>query len=291
MNTEQRKEYFITRYSLIPDNQIDLDTILGKTKEDKFMDWLMTFPQEKKKETDYWGRNYTLYCKKISNNVFFMSFAKELHDVIGQKTDSGIINKPIENYKKCHILLNSEHQWMVIEKNPAISAKIEGQKNIIASVISKFLKPKNLYFEIGIMAEKKYFWEYVAANKDCITDIQITLTSPNFLEGIKTVNSFLHKTKETYNNTSVSIQLKNEEGHLNIDSNNEFLQDAIQYSSSGGGKWKIKSNIDKKGCSNTDNPFIIQLPDDIGQLKDSDLQLINNTFEHIKHIDPECRKE
>ena len=72
MNTEQRKEYFITRYSLIPDNQIDLDTILGKTKEDKFMDGLMTFPQEKKKETDYWGRNYTLYCKKISNNVFFL---------------------------------------------------------------------------------------------------------------------------------------------------------------------------------------------------------------------------
>jgi len=88
-----------------------------------------------------------------------------------------------------------------------------------------------------------------------------------------------------------AYKLKNEEGHLNIDTSNEFLQDAIQYSSSGGGKWKIKSNIDKKGCSNTDNPFILQLPDDIGQLKDSDLQLINNTFEHIKHIDPECRKE
>lgn len=142
-----------------------------------------------------------------------------------------------------------------------------------------------------MMAEKNYFWEYVAANKDSITEVQITLSSPHFLEGIKTVDTLLHSTNEIYNNTTVSIQLKNQDGRLNIDPNNEFLQDAIRYSSSGGGKWKIKSTSDKTGCSNIDNPFIIQLPDEIGQLKDSDLQLINRTFEHIKHIDSEYKKE
>ncbi len=116
MNIEKQKDYFITRYSLIPDIQIDLDTINGITKEDKFTDWLMTFSQEKRKEIDYRGINYTLYCKKITDNCFFMSFAKELHDIIGKKTDTGIIDTQIENYKKCNILINVKNQWMVIEK-------------------------------------------------------------------------------------------------------------------------------------------------------------------------------
>lgn len=176
-------------------------------------------------------------------------------------------------------------------KNTDVSNSLESQKHLIENVISKFLKPKNLYFELGIMAEKKYFWDYVSANKDTITDIDITLSSPNFLEAIKTVTDLLHKTNERYNNTSMSIHLKNEDGRLNIDSNNEFLQDAIRYSSAGGGKWKIKSINDKKGCSNADNPFIIHLPEEIGQLKDSDLHIINSTFKHIKRIDPEHRKD
>ena len=96
---------------------------------------------------------------------------------------------------------------------------------------------------------------------------------------------------EKYNNTSVSIQLKNEEGRLNIDNSNEFLQDAIRYSSAGGGQWRIKSSTDKKGCSNVDNPFIVHLPEELGQLKTSDMQAINDTFEHIKQIDSEHRKE
>ncbi len=291
MMEEKQKDYFITRYSLIPDTQIDIDTAIGISKEMKFNDWLMSFKQEKRKEILYRSTNYVLYCKQLSEYCFFMSFAKELHDIIGKKTDDGIVDTPMGNYKKCNILINTINQWMVIEKNTDISAPIESQKNIIANVISKFMKPKNLYFEINIMAEKNYFWEYVAANQDAITEIDITLSSPNFLEGIKTVNEFLHKTNEKYNNTSVSIQLKNEEGRLNIDNSNEFLQDAIRYSSAGGGQWRIKSSTDKKGCSNVDNPFIVHLPEELGQLKTSDMQAINDTFEHIKQIDSEHRKE
>ena len=49
---EKEKEYFITRYSLIPDVQIDLESYSGTTKEAKFINWLNSFAQEKKKEID-----------------------------------------------------------------------------------------------------------------------------------------------------------------------------------------------------------------------------------------------
>ena len=145
MMEEKQKDYFITRYSLIPDKQIDIDTAIGISKESKFMDWLMSFQQEKCKETTYYNINYTLYCKKISEYCFFMSFAKELHDVIGEKTEDGIKDIPIKNYKKCNIIIHTLNQWMIIERNSDIYSTIEYQKNQIATIISRFLKPKYLY--------------------------------------------------------------------------------------------------------------------------------------------------
>lgn len=152
---EKQKDYFATRYSLIPDSQLDFDSVKGVTKEDKFMNWLTSFETEKKKELCYRKTNYTLYCKQLSDDCFFMSFAKELQETIGEKTDEGIHDTLINNYKKCNILIQTQNQWMLIEKSSNISTGIESQKNLIANVISKLLESKNLCFELGIMTEKK----------------------------------------------------------------------------------------------------------------------------------------
>ena len=64
MNTEKQKVYFIARYSLIPDTQIDFDTVTGITKEDKFLSWLITFQQENKKETNHHGTNFYELCQR-----------------------------------------------------------------------------------------------------------------------------------------------------------------------------------------------------------------------------------
>ena len=39
----KKKDYFATRYSLIPDLQLDFASIQGITKEKKFMNWLLSF--------------------------------------------------------------------------------------------------------------------------------------------------------------------------------------------------------------------------------------------------------
>lgn len=288
---EKEKEYFITRYSLIPDVQIDLESYSGTTKEAKFINWLNSFAQEKKKDIDCNGNHFALYCKCISNTCFLMVFAKELKDIVGQKTDDGIEDTPISNYKKCNILINTVNQWMIIEKCTDISQNIISQKNMTANVIAHFMKPKHLYFELGLISQKNDFWQYVCSHKDSLTDVIITLSSPNFLKGITSVNDFLKETNEAYNNTSVSIHLQNRDGRLNIDECNQFLRDAVRYSSAGCGKWTLKSSTNRKNYNNEDNPFIVRLPENISQLKESDKEKIYATFEHVKHIDPECVEE
>ena len=49
MMLEKQKDYFATRYSLIPDSQLDFESIKGISKETKFMNWLTSFEAEKKK--------------------------------------------------------------------------------------------------------------------------------------------------------------------------------------------------------------------------------------------------
>ncbi len=290
MNEAKRVDYFITRYSLIPDTQIDIETAAGISKEQKFMEWLLSFESEKKKEIECGGYNYVLYCNKLSSNRFLMSFAKGTDKVIGNKTDEGIIDSAIIDYKKCNILINTQSQFFIIEKNFDVSGNYITLKNIIANVITKFLKKRYLYFQLDLMTEKNDFWKYISTNSGDITDIEIKLTSPNLLNGIATVSDFLRQTNEIYNNTNISFKLSNDEGQLNVNPDNQFLQDAIRYSSAGCGSWKAKSKNSGTWYKNTDNPLVLKLPDELGHLKNSDLQDINDAFEYVKKLDSEHKE-
>lgn len=283
-----KHEYFVTRYSLIPDAQIDIETASGITKEEKFLNWLNSFSEENKKETIYRNTNYVLYCKKQSDNCFILSFGKALKDSVGEKTETGIIDTPIHNYKKCTILFNISRQWILIQKNSAIASDIEHQKNLMARVMTKFLTDYHLVFSIDLITQKRHFWEYIETNSDSITEVDITLSSPNFLRGIKTVSDILHQTNDIYNNTSIGVRLQNADGHLTISKDNEFLDDAIKYSSAGGGKWKLKSSTDKVHKS-TDNPYIIELPTDLYEEfeKEENQESIKDAFSEVKNYDEE----
>ena len=283
-------DYFITRYSLIPDRQIDFESFMGVTKEQKFLDFLLSFESERKKEILYNGYNYALYCKQLSPIHFFMSFAKGTDKIIGEKTDEGIMDSYVEDYKKCNILINIQSQFFIIEKNFEVSGNFISLKNIISKVITRFLENRYLHFELDLLTEKNDFWKYVSTNSGDITDVEIKLSSPNLLDGILSVSDFLRKTNEQYNNTSFLFKLSNDKGNLNINPDNPFLQDAIRYSSAGCGTWKAKSKNSSKWYKNTDNPILLKLPDELGQLKDSDRQEINEAFEHVKRIDPENKE-
>lgn len=290
MTEDKMVEYFIARYSLILDNQIDLETATGITKEEKFLSWLLSFETEKNKEIEYGGSSYVLYCKQLSDSRFLMSFAKGTTTTIGEKTDDGIVDSSIQDYKKCNILINTKSNFFIIEKNFDVSTNFDTLKNAIAKVITRFLRPRFLYFSLDLLTEKNDFWEYISVNAGNITDIEIKLTSPNLLGGIQSVSQLLSQTKEQYNNTDFLFKLSNSEGNLKIDPKNTFLRDAIRYSSSGCGSWKAKTKNVSEWYKSVDKPFIVELSDDIAQLKDSDLQEIHAIFEKIKRMDPEQKE-
>ncbi len=286
VQTGKKHDYYVTRYSLIKDKQLTFEDYLSeKTKEEKFVEWLNSFTKEHRKEIDYKKTNYVIYCKQLKElgtRYYMMTFAKEKQLVRGKKADTCIETEELEDYKDCHIFIDVERQFFLIERNSELGNDIIQQKNIIAKVITHILENRFLFFELELLTEKNNFWEYIHENNGKVSEIEFQLVAPNFL-GIKTVREMLEKLN-IYNNTRCQFKLQNEEGKLKIDENDEFIKDAVTYTSSGGGSWKIKA-LQSKESTSEDTPEKYDLSDNVINLNDTAMEEIKTVFEILNRQD------
>lgn len=287
MKAVKNEEYFVVRFSLIPDSQMNINSYLHpKSKELIFKEWLDSFTSNK--ECTHKNHNYALYCSKISETRYVITFAKQKKTSVGKKTIRGIEDVDIDDYRKCTILIDLSHQFMMISKNTDISTKVEVQKDLINTLINKFLVEFSLYIELIIYSEKNDFWKYVTEHQKEITELELQLASPNLLRGIHTVSDFLHELNGKYNNTSTTIKLSNPSGNLQIPQD-EFLEDAIRYTFSGCGNWKLKT-ISGKPITNADNLKIEKLPSNLSNLSTESKEIINYVFDRLNETDPAIKE-
>ncbi len=284
--TEKKHDYYVTRYSLIKDKQLRLEDFLSeKTKEEKFVEWLDSFAKEHRKEIDYKKTNYVIYCKqlhKLGTRYYMMTFAKKKQLVRGKKADTGIETEELDDYKDCHIFIDVERQFFIIERNSELGNDIVQQKNIIAKVITHIFENICLFFELELLTEKNNFWEYIHKNNGKIVEIEFQFVTPNFL-GIKTVREMLQKLN-IYNNTKCQFKLQNDEGKLIIDENDEFIKDAVKYTSCGGGRWRAKA-LQNTESTSEDTPTKYDLSDNVNNLNDTALEEIKTVFEILNRQD------
>lgn len=284
--TEKKHEYYVARYSLIKDNQLTFEDFWSeKTKEEKFIEWLNSFTKEHRKEIDYRKTNYVIYCKQLQeleSRYYMMTFAKEKQLIRGKKADTGIETEKLDDYKDCHIFIDVKRQFFLIERNGELGNNIVQQKNVIANVITRIFEKRLLYFELELLTEKNNFWEYIRENNGKISEIEFQLVTPNFL-GIKTVREMLQKLN-IYNNTRCQFKLQNDEGKLTIGENDEFINDAVKYTSNGGGRWRIKA-LEHTETTSEDTPTSYDLSDNVSNLNDTALEEIKTVFEILNRKD------
>lgn len=285
---KNQNEYLATRYSLIQEKQITMEGYLNqtKTKEELFSEWLLDLSERNKQEITMIQDEYIIYCKAIDSEKFILNFAKKTYETIGKKTEKEIRDETVENYIPFYIILNKKNQVMFIQKKNEFSTNISTQRNNIEKVINAAISKTGYTIKIDFITEKSDFWNYVRENKGSIKSLNITLTAPNFLKGISSVREFLSDLKSTYNNTETKISLSNEKGNLNVPEDNKFLKDAVSYSSSGCGSWKIKTTKSTKAYSNEDATVseIIDISS-MSNLTQASINKINSAFAFIDKID------
>lgn len=281
-NYSTKSEYVVTRYSLIPNVQISIQQYLdNETKEEVLLKWLKSFETKNCQSN---GGKFSFYCTKISENRYVLKFAKKTEKKINQATSDDIILKLVDDYPYSVILIDTETQIMLIQKNTKVCQDVKLLKNTIAKCITSFLKKKGIAMYIELLTKKNDFWKYVNENNKNIQSVEFTLISPNFLKSAKTAKEFVKSLKDEYNNDSVTIRLVNEEGNLAISEKQNFISDAVKYSSSGCGKWKIRSK-NLKPLKSEDVTITQNISQNILSLTAENLREIEYVFRKVNAIE------
>ena len=120
-------------------------------------------------------------------------------------------------------------------------------------------------------------------NIDNMQSIEFTFIPPNFIDGYDNVNNYIDGFHD-YNPDKITTKIENTEGNLKIPQNRTFIQDAIEYISSGAGHWKLVAKNEEPIKSSEELPIINQLPTDLSDLNTYQKEKINQIFKDISEI-------
>ena len=85
------------------------------------------------------------------------------------------------------------------------------------------------------------FWHYALQNTDNISGIQFTITYPNLPSARKEIWESLKTLTKDTNSGKTTLQLSSAgKGSLEINKDNEYLKNLVDYSAEGGSKIKIR---------------------------------------------------
>lgn len=287
---EKRKttKYFLSSYSLIQDAQYNLH-LINTDKKTAFIDWLKSFSNDGIKEIDYSPkRHFSIACKEYTKGKYFMKFAKHKGTVVTKKTKDDFIISQVDDYPNCKIFVNPDKNAMLIEYNHEVADSVLKLKSIIQNVLCKDIHNMGYSIAIELITKTIDFWDYINDNSGKLTSVEFTFIRPNFLRGFPTATDYVNGFSG-YNISSVTTKIENKDGNLSIPVNNTFIDDALNYTAAGAGKWSISAKGKHKKKSSEDTPIYIDIPTDIETLSSDDIQKLNDYFLSIDNIIQENR--
>lgn len=280
--------YIVTRYSLIPDNQMTLNFDQKEyTKEEKFLHWIQSFQTTTKQPVSLKGKKtFIFYCKKISDSRYLLKFGKHTTQSLTIPTENDFESIQTDDYLPSTILVDITEQYFLIQHNTSLFQEVESLTTTVSECITEFLKIYGIIFKLDVLTEEHHFWDYLETYSQNLQYIEFTFNSPNFLSGLKSVSELLNKTKEEFNNESFTVKVENKNGNLIPPKKTAFFKDAVKYVSAGCGKWKIKPKA-SKSLSSGEVAIKKQLSNNITSLTDESIQEIDSVFKSIEHLNKE----
>ena len=243
MNTKENvASYIVARYFLDKDAQMHIDDILmPRTKEEIFLDFLLQLKNEKYicgRISDHQYRVY--YSKTFSDTRLLLKFAQRKDIILNTATEFDInkINK--DDYPFSYIIVDTDRQLFLIQKNKEISTNSETLINSIEKIFSSFLIKKDILLHLTPITKSVTFWNAVEENMGKISSLEFEFLSPNYLGQTYKINELMKELKNETNTNSMKMVIKNEKGNLTIFKKYPFFKNALKYISNGGGKWKMK---------------------------------------------------
>lgn len=182
---------------------------------------------------------YMIYFHKmIDESTFILKLANgktiKFHDL----QESDIIEEEASDFPYIYVIVDLNWQLFLFQYNSKVFSKTSVAKNALSALMNDFFLDYGYTVEFDTVNESSEFWKIKDQLED-IREVKFCFNSPNLFGGIFETNELIKKLSDTFNNSKTVLALKNKNGKLkNINKDN--LQDPLEYTSNGGGSWKIE---------------------------------------------------
>lgn len=261
----QTSTYATFRYFIIPTDQASIFDIASEKRQEAVQSFFRTLENDKKISCDIFSTKHILvFNKSINEHVYIYKFANQVDEIVYKESATDIENF-IEHYCPfVYLIVDTKKQIILVELNSSVYRSVITTKNKLEKFFNNFFFTKGFTVSLKEITDENDFWTYIDSS-DGIFEVSLKLNSPNLFGSKFNTNELLKLVQNTYNNTSATIKLSNDEPVLHIDKQDEKLSDALQYIAGGAGEWcivgcfqgskkRIKSNhsIKKVAIKNVD---------------------------------------
>lgn len=219
---------------------------LKNTKNKIFKEIIESLPEDKNEKNLFKLLDNTddIYLFKVSN--------KKYDKIVENFTEKEIKTEPY-----IYLIINNDTnvQKIYISNDIEVFSSVNVTKNILVTILRKYLQAKYLNIETNEVFDKMTFWTLVKKHQDKIKYINIEMIKPNLANITKSLPEVFKKFAENTNAHRSNIILKApENGKLEkINESNKELEGLVDYSSKGGGEIKVKVKGISKQLKTSDN--------------------------------------
>lgn len=297
----EQQEYSITRYSIIPSDQISGQLSFGTksgvafTKEEAFKSAIHNIKVNTHKDIvlkkEHVEEHYRIYfINELSDGMVLLQFAKEKKITVNQVTEEAIEEVKLPDYPNIKIIINYEKQYFFIQNNRNLATTKSIIKNF-EKCIDKIFEELYLFYviKIELITSANKFWSLVEEHKGTIKYAEFQLVSPNFLGMNTSTNTMLKQYRDQNNNEILKVGFENEKGKLKLCT--EMIEELIEYISNGCGNWKLKVLGNKKTITSETAPLTIPLPKYFDENQEESQRQIQSALIQIEGIENANKKD
>jgi hypothetical protein len=239
---DKRSPFFAYRYLVTPTSeQISIVQQLNKSKEELITDIISKLAENTKTEWVKGNKRFLFYGFQTRGNIYIIKFARETNEKIYVEGDDDIEIQGIKEAKFVYLIIDTEHQIILLERNVSVFQQIESSVNTLADFFRSQMREFDYVVNIYPLASKRKFWNYVK-KADEIFELSLEMNAPNmFFFGHEDTREILQQIKDTTNNEVFDISFKNKEGRLKVIK--EALGSYIDYVREVGGKYLLKFSV------------------------------------------------
>ena len=236
------------RYFIVPSEQISFFDSVEEKRKHAAEEFFSGLESEKKRSWEIKGKKHLLvFNRKITDAINVCKFSMETRKTMFKEGEIDIENINEIDYPFIYVIIDTERQIVLIELKTSVFSSLNSAKDKLKKCFEQGFELHGFEVLFEEITDSSTFWTFVE-NSIGVYEIALTLNSPNLFGGYNSTSDMLKDISDTYSNNQTTIKIANRKAHLtNINKRNKQLNDAVEYTSGGGGEWAVTVATKKAG--------------------------------------------